>query len=110
MGLTYADLQVMGSLRKVEKMGALTMFQRLVRDWKPTLSPVEVATKVKVSAAVELWRALVADPCSQKRFFHFYAVNRFKMSTLTPSYHVSGAFGGVLSHQQAAILALDLGI
>ena len=22
-----------------------------------------------------------------KRFFHFYAINRFKMTTLTPSYH-----------------------
>ncbi|KAK0515479.1 hypothetical protein JMJ35_001513 [Cladonia borealis] len=70
MGLLYSDLQVMGSLRKIEKMGPFSMFQRLVREWTldKGMTPREVATKVK-------------------RFFHYYAVNRHKMSTLTPSYH-----------------------
>ena len=66
----------MGSLRKIEKMGPVSMFQRLVGQWTTTaagedtkgMTPREVATRVK-------------------RFFHYYAVNRHKMSTLTPSYH-----------------------
>ena len=67
MGLMYADLQKMGYLRKVEKMGAWSMFGELVRRWSQ-LTSRETAVKVK-------------------RFFHFYAVNRAKISTLAPSYH-----------------------
>ncbi|KAL9040150.1 MAG: hypothetical protein Q9214_004599, partial [Letrouitia sp. 1 TL-2023] len=71
MGLLYSDLQVMGSLRKIEKMGPYSMFKKLVQgEWTHSkgMKPREVAMKVK-------------------RFFHYYAVNRHKMSTLTPSYH-----------------------
>ncbi|KAI4212836.1 MAG: hypothetical protein LQ351_004539 [Letrouitia transgressa] len=68
MGLLYSDLQVMGSLRKIDKMGPYSMFEKLVQGEWAHMQPREVATKVK-------------------RFFHYYAVNRHKMSTLTPSYH-----------------------
>lgn len=55
------------------------MFQRLVHDWGaerprvsgdnlPVYTPAQVAEKVK-------------------RFFHYYAINRHKMTTLTPSLH-----------------------
>ncbi|KAL9615491.1 MAG: hypothetical protein Q9167_000004, partial [Letrouitia subvulpina] len=49
MGLLYSDLQIMGSLRKIEKMGPLSMFQRLVQDRTRhnSTTPREVATKVK---------------------------------------------------------------
>ena len=93
MGLTYLDLQIMGSLyvfdtlsslpivpiespasstcvngsnascswislikiylssRKIDKMGPLTMFQRLVRDWRGKMSPQDISTKVKVGSS-----------------------------------------------------------
>ena len=44
------------------------MFKRLVREWSGRCSPTEVARKVKF-------------------FFRMYAINRHKMTTLTPSYH-----------------------
>ena len=48
------------------------MFQKLVHDWKEErgLGPREVAVKVK-------------------RFYHFYAINRHKMTTLTPALRTS---------------------
>lgn len=46
------------------------MYRKLLVAW-PHLSPGEVAAKVK-------------------RFFTFYAINRHKLTTLTPSYHAEG--------------------
>lgn len=67
MGMTYAELSVFGRLRKVARCGPLSMFQNLLAIWRH-LTPAEVAAKVK-------------------RFFYYYALNRHKMTTLTPSYH-----------------------
>ena len=47
MGMTYFQLSAMGKLRKVQKMGPLGMFRRLVHDWKEDLAPKEVADLVK---------------------------------------------------------------
>jgi NAD+ synthase (glutamine-hydrolysing) len=44
------------------------MFQRLVHEWREHMSPREVADLVK-------------------RFHHYYAINRHKMTTLTPALH-----------------------
>jgi len=68
MGMTYDELSIFGRLRKVAKCGPFSMFTKLVHDWGHTLSPTEVAEKVKL-------------------FFFEYARNRHKMTTLTPSYH-----------------------
>ncbi|KAF4830458.1 Glutamine-dependent NAD(+) synthetase [Colletotrichum tropicale] len=79
MGMTYPELTIMGRLRKVNKLGPYGMFQRLVHDWDehrerapddeaPLYNPRQTAEKVK-------------------KFFHFYAINRHKMTTLTPSLH-----------------------
>ncbi|CAN6650450.1 hypothetical protein TRVA0_024S01398 [Trichomonascus vanleenenianus] len=68
MGLTYDELSAFGRLRKVEKCGPYSMFLKLYHEWTPRLSPAEIAVKVK-------------------RFFYYYAVNRHKMTVLTPSYH-----------------------
>lgn len=79
MGMTYPELTIMGRLRKVNKLGPYGMFQRLVHDWSidrerapdddaPTYEPAKVAEQVK-------------------KFFHFYAINRHKMTTLTPALH-----------------------
>src|SRR5689334_1602980 len=67
MGMTYQELTIFGRLRKLNKLGPLGMFQRLVHDWSvdrarrpdddgPYYTPVQVAEKVK-------------------KFFHFYAIN-----------------------------------
>ncbi|WFD42631.1 NAD(+) synthase (glutamine-hydrolyzing) [Malassezia psittaci] len=68
MGMTYDELSMFGRLRKVEKCGPYTMFQRLLPIWTPRLTPMQIADKVKL-------------------FFFEYARNRHKMTTLTPSYH-----------------------
>ncbi|KAK3935587.1 putative glutamine dependent NAD+ synthetase [Diplogelasinospora grovesii] len=79
MGMTYDELTTFGRLRKEMKLGPYGMFQRLVHEWSsdrkrtpednaPALEPRQVAEKVK-------------------RFFHYYAINRHKMTTLTPSIH-----------------------
>ena len=67
MGMTYEELGIFGRLRKIHALGPVAMFERLVYDWNH-LPPEVVADKVK-------------------RFFRFYAINRHKMTTLTPSYH-----------------------
>jgi len=71
MGMTYAELSDFGRLRKEKKMGPYAMFCRLVHDWRDRATPREVADKVK-------------------RFHHFYAINRHKMTTMTPGYHAEG--------------------
>ncbi|XP_030056591.1 LOW QUALITY PROTEIN: glutamine-dependent NAD(+) synthetase [Microcaecilia unicolor] len=68
MGMTYAELSVYGRLRKISKMGPYSMFCRLVSTWKEMWTPTQVADKVK-------------------HFFRSYAINRHKMTSLTPSYH-----------------------
>ncbi len=67
MGMTYAELSRFGQLRKMEQCGPVSMFEKLAQEWDH-LPPHEVAEKVK-------------------RFFRYYAINRHKMTTLTPSYH-----------------------
>lgn len=68
MGMTYAELSLFGKLRKQQHCGPYSMFCRLVPTWKHSLSAQEVADKVK-------------------HFFRCYAINRHKMTILTPSYH-----------------------
>ncbi|EPS39260.1 hypothetical protein H072_6954 [Dactylellina haptotyla CBS 200.50] len=68
MGMTYDELSVFGRLRKVEKCGPYSMFTKLLHLWYPRLTPSEIATKTK-------------------NFFWYYAINRHKQTTLTPSYH-----------------------
>ncbi|XP_022208791.2 LOW QUALITY PROTEIN: glutamine-dependent NAD(+) synthetase [Drosophila obscura] len=68
MGMTYDELSVYGRLRKQSFCGPYSMFCHLVATWKGDLSPKEVADKVK-------------------HFFRCYAINRHKMTVLTPSVH-----------------------
>ncbi|KAK3312260.1 putative glutamine dependent NAD+ synthetase [Apodospora peruviana] len=79
MGMTYDELTTFGRLRKVHKLGPYGMFARLVHDWapdrergpndhQPVYEPAVIAMKVK-------------------HFFHHYAINRHKMTTLTPALH-----------------------
>lgn len=69
MGMTYEELTWYGKLRKLSRCGPYTMYCKLLAIWEDrNLSPAEVAAKVKF-------------------FFRMYAINRHKMTTLTPSYH-----------------------
>lgn len=68
MGMTYDELSTYGRLRKQACCGPYSMFCRLVATWRHDLSPKDVADKVK-------------------HFFRCYAINRHKMTVLTPSVH-----------------------
>jgi NAD+ synthase (glutamine-hydrolysing) len=69
MGMTYEELGIFGRLRKLSKCGPASMFEVLLRQWSSLrYTPLEIANKVK-------------------RFFKYYAINRHKMTTITPSCH-----------------------
>lgn len=68
MGMTYEELSVYGKLRKQQKCGPYSMFCKLLHLSSSKHSPEEIADKVKL-------------------FFQLYAINRHKMTVLTPSYH-----------------------
>ncbi|KAI8613527.1 hypothetical protein BC830DRAFT_1258240 [Chytriomyces sp. MP71] len=70
MGMTYDDLSVYGTLRRIMKCGPFSMFTNLVGKWSSSISPTQIAEKVK-------------------KFFRFYAINRHKTTILPPSYHMS---------------------
>lgn len=67
MGLTYEELSLFGRLRKIQKCGPYSMFTKLLTIWG-SVSPTDIATKVKL-------------------FFKKYAMNRHKMTVVTPAYH-----------------------
>ncbi|KAK9793458.1 hypothetical protein WJX73_010827 [Symbiochloris irregularis] len=68
MGMTYEELGVYGRLRMLSRCGPVSMFRQLLVLWRERYSPETIAKKVK-------------------HFFTYYAINRHKATTLTPSYH-----------------------
>lgn len=68
MGMTYSELSLYGALRKVSRLGPVSMFRSLLVTWGDSYSPSEIAAKVK-------------------HFFRSYAMNRHKATVLPPSYH-----------------------
>ncbi|KAI5780823.1 hypothetical protein EDC01DRAFT_620360 [Geopyxis carbonaria] len=68
MGFTYDELSVFGKLRKNHKLGPWGAFEKLLHDWSDKMSPRQIATKTR-------------------NFFWYYAINRHKMTTITPAYH-----------------------
>ncbi|KAK0053547.1 glutamine-dependent NAD(+) synthetase [Biomphalaria pfeifferi] len=68
MGMTYDELSVYGKLRKQNSCGPYSMFCKLLHISSSECPPEQIAEKVK-------------------HFFRSYAVNRHKMTVLTPSYH-----------------------
>ncbi|KAL1588494.1 hypothetical protein WHR41_02874 [Cladosporium halotolerans] len=69
MGFTYDELSTLGRLRKTFKLGMVGMFERLAVDWSDHMRPRQVYQKV-------------AD------FMKFYAINRHKMTTMTPGLYL----------------------
>lgn len=45
MGMTYDELSIYGRLRKIEKCGPFSMFNRLIQEWGTILSPNEVSRR-----------------------------------------------------------------
>lgn len=83
MGISYAELADLGTLRKVEHCGPLSTFLRLRNQWQGrTITPSVRATGDK---APKTHDEEVAQKV--KDFFFRNAVHRHKMTTLTPSYH-----------------------
>lgn len=68
MGMTYDELSVYGRLRKQSYCGPYSMFCKLLLLWGDRLTAEQISEKVK-------------------HFFRCYAINRHKMTVLTPSYH-----------------------
>ncbi|KAL4913140.1 hypothetical protein BDW62DRAFT_170328 [Aspergillus aurantiobrunneus] len=68
MGVTYSELSTFGYLRKVSKLGPWSMYERLLHLWGNEYSPREIYQKTR-------------------HFFWNYAINRHKMTVMTPSYH-----------------------
>ena len=68
MGMSYDELSVFGRLRKISRYGPVSMLRACLQLWQGLHTPLAIATKVKA-------------------FFRFYAINRHKMTTITPSYH-----------------------
>jgi NAD+ synthase (glutamine-hydrolysing) len=69
MGMTYSELSEFGRLRKQAACGPYSMFCKLVASWRNQCAPKEVSDKVK-------------------HFFRCYAINRHKMTVLTPAVHM----------------------
>lgn len=68
MGMTYSELSEFGRLRKQSFCGPYSMFCKLLGTWHEACTAKEISDKVK-------------------HFFRCYAINRHKMTVLTPSYH-----------------------
>ena len=81
MGMTYAELRDYGSLRMIERRGPVSMFEELLVKW---------AHKIDSKTGKPLSSEAIAEKV--KKFFRYYAMNRHKMTTLTPSYHAE-AYG-----------------
>lgn len=69
MGFTYDELSILGRLRKTDKKGIVGMFERLVVDWSDRMKPRDVYKKVR-------------------DFMYYYAINRHKMTTMTPGLYL----------------------
>jgi NAD+ synthase (glutamine-hydrolysing) len=68
MGMTLEEISTFAKLRQEMRLGPLSMFQRLLNDWRGRKNPGAIAVVVK-------------------KFHKFYGINRHKMTTMTPAYH-----------------------
>ncbi|KIW80027.1 hypothetical protein Z517_06642 [Fonsecaea pedrosoi CBS 271.37] len=69
MGMTYAELSVLGRLRKVGRLGPWGVFEKVIVLASLFMTPRAVYEKVR-------------------KFFYYYAINRHKQTTLTPGLHM----------------------
>lgn len=77
MGMTYSELSIYGTLRKISHLGPFCMFQKLLGEWSfPSFANAVILTPLEIAERV-------------KRFFFYYGINRHKTTVLPPSYHMS---------------------
>ena len=76
MGLTYEELGVFGTLRKVSKLGPWGSYCKLLSLWGKSVG--------------RGGRAMIPEQIAEKTklFFTKYAINRHKMTVITPSLHM----------------------
>jgi NAD+ synthase (glutamine-hydrolysing) len=80
MGMSYAELDEYGKLRKISRDGPYSMFEHLLVKWgTPSTEQAKILTAREIADKV-------------KKFFRFYSINRHKLTVLTPSYHAE-AYG-----------------
>jgi len=83
MGMSYAELGDLGKCRKVEHCGPFSAFTKLRHTWAgQALTP---SKRKRGADAPETHDEKVAQKV--KDFYFYNAINRHKMTTLTPSYH-----------------------
>jgi len=93
MGMSYDELGDLGYLRKVEHCGPLSTFLKLRNKWADKTaewkSPADNHHAITPSIRVKVQPKTLDEKVAQKvKDFYFYnAINRHKMTTLTPSYH-----------------------
>lgn len=95
MGMSYAELGDLGHCRKVLHCGPLSTYIKLrtqwahkTKDWKSPADNEEAITpsiRATGANAPKTYEEKVAQKV--KDFFFYNAINRHKMTTLTPSYH-----------------------
>lgn len=91
MGLTYAELSDLGRLRKQAACGPYTTFCRLIHSWRGAHTPAEIAHKVLIDIRFPrnffFIIQILIDWTQVKHFYRCYAINRHKMTVITPSVH-----------------------
>jgi len=93
MGMSYDELGDLGHLRKVEKCGPLATFLKLRQQWAhktadwtgPQDNDKAITPSIRVKEQPKTFDEKVAQKV--KDFYFYNAINRHKMTTLTPSYH-----------------------
>ncbi|CAE7943157.1 nadsyn1 [Symbiodinium sp. KB8] len=93
MGMSYDELGDLGHLRKVEKCGPLSTFLKLRQLWSnktadwtgPQDNDRAITPSIRVKEQPKSFDEKVAQKV--KDFYFYNAINRHKMTTLTPSYH-----------------------
>ena len=83
MGMSYAELGDLGKCRKVEHCGPLSAFNKLRHKWEG--QKLTASKRAKGDKAPVTHDEQVAQKV--KDFYFYNAINRHKMTTLTPSYH-----------------------
>merc|ERR1712217_179225 len=90
---SYDELGDLGHCRKVEHCGPLSTFIKLrskwshkTGDWRsPADNNTAITPSIRVNAQPKTFDEKVAQKV--KDFYFYHAINRHKMTTLTPSYH-----------------------
>ena len=84
MGMSYAELADLGHCRKVEHCGPLSTYLKLRRTWAGRALTRSIRAAGEDQSAWSHERRVAQKV---KDFYFFQAMNRHKMTTLTPSYH-----------------------